>query len=287
MIPPVLLMRLMRCYAAVAPGERGGYRVSRLARRALPRSRWAGRLKNAHGLDLDLDLGTYPDVAMAFGVYELDTLRLLRRLLKPGMTFVDGGANLGYFTLHAARLGAGVEAFEPDPANRHRLQANLEANPGLSGCVSIHPVALADTAGQAALHHPEPTASLNHGSTSLLPELVGGGAASDVRTCRLDAVVDAADIVKLDVEGAELRAISGATSLLRSERPPALIVEINQAACRAAGHRPGDLFREVLAANAGYGCWWIGPRLRRIEDPAHLDAWPRQGNLLMRPLEAG
>ncbi|MGH8579333.1 MAG: hypothetical protein ACREVK_04095 [Gammaproteobacteria bacterium] len=46
-------------------------------------------------LRLRLDLATYPDCSMADGLYELDTLRSLKRLLRPGDHFVDLGANIG------------------------------------------------------------------------------------------------------------------------------------------------------------------------------------------------
>ena len=108
---------VLRAYARVAPTERGGYRLARLARRAVPRERWRGEFAVGRGLRMRLDLGTYPDVAMAYGLYERDTDRLFSRLIRPGMTVVDGGANVGYFTLRFAKLvGAGgrVEAFEPD-----------------------------------------------------------------------------------------------------------------------------------------------------------------------------
>ena len=59
---------------------------------------------------LGLDLGTYPDCCMAYGLYELDTARLIKRLLRVGDHFVDAGANIGYFTLlgrgSSARAGA-------------------------------------------------------------------------------------------------------------------------------------------------------------------------------------
>ena len=283
MLRRYVIPRLARLYTTVAPSERGGYRLSRLARRAWPRDAWEGRFRTPHGLELGLDLETYPDVAMAFGVYELDTLRLLRKLLKPGNTFVDGGANLGYFTLHAAALGARIEAFEPDPQNRVRLEANLAANPSdWAGRVHVHPIALSDTAGRATLHHPATTDHLNHGSTSLLPGLAGGGTQTAVETARLDGVLSRADVVKLDVEGAELAALRGMASLLGGDHAPAVIVEVNHAACKAAGHRPGALHDTMQVANPRYRCWWIGRRLRPLPDAEALNHLPRQGNVLFR-----
>ncbi|MEM8873198.1 MAG: FkbM family methyltransferase [Planctomycetota bacterium] len=275
-----LVMSAMGLYGKIAPTQRGGFRLCRLARRAWPRDQWQGRRTNPHGLSIDTDLATYPDVAMAFGLYELDTLRVLRDHIRPGDTFVDGGANLGYFTLHAAKLGATVHAFEPDPANRQRLDANLTANDLQA---TVHAAALSDTATTLTLHHPPDDGNLNHGQTSVLAELAGGGTTTEVDAVRLDETVDHADVIKLDVEGAELAALRGMSGLLGGERPPVLVVEANHEACRAAGHAPGDLLRVVHEANASYRCWWIGGRLRELPTPEAIDALPREGNLLLKP----
>ena len=136
-VPAPLSFKLLHAYGRVATTERGGFRLARLARRFVPRARWSGRF-DVGGLTYGLDLSTYPDVAMAGGVYELDTLRVLRRRLGPGTTFIDGGANLGYFTCQAAVWGAKVVAVEPDPVNRERLTTNLAAN-GLSDRVGRSP----------------------------------------------------------------------------------------------------------------------------------------------------
>jgi hypothetical protein len=92
-----LALEILKGYSRIAPTERGGYRLARLARRFVPESKRQGIFQTPDGLRLRLDLHTYPDVNMAVGLYELDTYRLLRRLLKGGSWFVDVGANLGYF----------------------------------------------------------------------------------------------------------------------------------------------------------------------------------------------
>ncbi|HUF79655.1 MAG TPA: hypothetical protein VMN03_00855, partial [Burkholderiales bacterium] len=122
---PSVAEMLVRGYARVAPSERGGYRLARAVRRLRPREAWRDAFDTPAGR-LELDLGAYPDCCMALGLYELDTARVLRRLLRPGDHFIDGGANIGYFSLMAARLVGSigrVDAFEPQPENRARLLA--------------------------------------------------------------------------------------------------------------------------------------------------------------------
>src|SRR5688572_26447674 len=101
--PGNLALGLLKAYSRIAPTARGGFRLDRLARRLLPRRALQGDFTTPDRSTLHLDLSTYPDCCMAVGLYELDTYRALRRLLRPGGWFVDVGANIGYFTILAAR----------------------------------------------------------------------------------------------------------------------------------------------------------------------------------------
>ena len=273
----------LKAYARVAPTQRGGYRMVRLARRLIPRSQWRGRFTAPGPVSLMLDLSTYPDCCMACGLYESDTLKVLRRLLRPRMHFVDCGANIGYFTLAAARLvgpGGRVDAVEPDPINRARLEEHLRAN-GPLGQVRVHAAAASDSAGCVTLYHPTGDAH-NHGEASVIAGLAGESAdAFTVAAARLDELIDRVpDVVKMDVEGAELAAIRGMTRMLAAAgRPPVLIVEHNPQSCAAAGYRAGDLFRAIREANATYRARWVGWRMREMS-AEEIDGMGRQGNIL-------
>ena len=220
---------------------------------------------------------------MAVGLYELDTARLIHRLLKPGSWFVDVGANLGYFTLLAAKWTAPtgrIDAFEPDPINRQRLEEHRREN-SLEDLVRIHPIAASSKRGQVQLIHPE-AAGTNHGMASFYKSLTGEGTTYTVPTARLDDLLEGSpDVIKIDVEGAELAVIEGTEKLLRSSHPPKLIIEHNHASCAAAGYRPGDIFTTLLKFQPAYRVSWIGWRLRSIESPDELNAISRQGNILV------
>ena len=276
----------LRAYRHVAPTGRGMFRLARMVRSRRPADRWRDTF-TVDGLRFDLDLGTYPDCCMAFGVYELDTARLIRKLLKPGDHFVDGGANLGYFTLLAAkRVGpAGrVDAFEPVPATRRRLTDHVTRN-GLDATVRVHPEALSDTPGEATIHVPH-AADRNHGESSLFAPADADDAADAVavQTVRLDHVLQgtAPTLVKLDLEGAEAMALRGMANLLDVERPPALIVEFDQRHQRAAGEAVDAVWHAVHDVQSRYRCDAIGSRLRPIVDPPRDLARLGQVNLLFR-----
>jgi FkbM family methyltransferase len=276
----------LRAYSQITPTQRGAYRLVRIGRRFVRPSFWRGPFTTPGPATLHLDLSTYPDCCMACGLYELDTLRVLRRLLRPGMHFVDCGANIGYFAIMAARTvgDAGrVDAIEPDPLNRARLEEHLSLN-GLRERVRVHAVAASDAAGSATLYHPVGDAR-NHGEASLIPGAVGTTSQTyNVPTAPLDDLLDhTPDLIKMDIEGGELSALRGMSRLLREPRPPRLIIEHNPESARAAGHRSGDLLRAIHEANPVYRAYWIGWRLRQMAAD-EIDAMARQGNILYQPI---
>jgi FkbM family methyltransferase len=284
----VLSLRLLRLYANAAPTERGGFRLARLARRLVPQEQWRGVFDDGRGNRLALDLATYPDVCMAVGLYERDTDRLFAKLLRPGMHFVDGGANLGYFTCRAARLvgrSGRVDAFEPDPRNGKRLVENLDRN-GLHDRVRVHPSALSDSAELLTFHRPLSDSTHNHGESGRFAT-DGPSEAFEVEAVRGDeAVSGVPDVVKLDLEGGEPLALAGMTRWLEADRPPAVVLEHNPAADRRGGHRPGDVFRRFRELDGRWTCRrvrsWIAGHLAEVASPEALDGLGRQVNLLFR-----
>ncbi len=287
MNPPVTVSHLgllpLSLYSYVAPTERGGYRLVCAARRLVPRADWQGSFAVPGGIALNLDLATYPDCCMAVGLYELDTCRTLRQLLPAGTALLDVGANLGYFSLLAARWvgpGGRVDSVEPDPLNRQRLQANLVAN-GFDGKVKVHPVAASDHSGELRLWHPD-GAGANHGMASTVVVPQGAAREFTVRCQRLaDVVAECPDVVKMDVEGAELSALKGMEPWFRRQQPPKLVIEHNQVTAAAgAGYRCGDLLRYLQSLRPDYRAWWIGWRHQELTGADQIDGIARQGNIL-------
>jgi FkbM family methyltransferase len=137
---------------------------------------------------------------------------------------VDVGANMGIYVHALRRRGAIVEAFEPQPACSAVLQAYATANPS----VRVHPVALGATESKATLSVPFERGRLARGSATVrsVAQPAGETIHVDVRT--LDSFEFArVDAIKIDVEGAELDVLRGATATLERARP-LLLVEIEQ-----------------------------------------------------------
>lgn len=273
----------LKAYSRIAPTGRGAYRLVRGARSLFARERWNDWFETPDHIQMELDLGTYPDCCMAVGLYELDTYRAIKKSLRPGDWFVDCGANIGYFSLCAAQwVGATgrVDAFEPDPINRARLEKHLLRN-GLECPIRVHAVGVADRPGLFDLFHPASSDKVNHGSASMFAELVPHGEKFTIRTVRLDRFIDGVPrLIKMDIEGAEFQALEGMSGILAAAEPPDLIVEHNVESIEAAGHRAGDIFTLLAELQPRYGIYWIGSKLVRIPSAEVLSRMTRQGNLL-------
>ncbi len=156
---------------------------------------------------------------------------LRRHAIKPGGVFWDLGAHFGIHAVGMARLlgpNGRVEAFEPDPVSRRRLDWHRRINrlPDLR----IHAVAASERAGTARLCHYDDLGS----TTSHLPypgEPLDGVASCEVQTVALDDWVSSGrirppDFVKIDVEGHGHAALAGMRATLQTHRP-GLIVGIH------------------------------------------------------------
>ncbi len=168
-------------------------------------------------------------VARAFGLYERKKVHLFRNTLKPGMTVVDVGANKGYFTLLAAQLTGHqgqVLSFEPAPENACWLRKSIEAN-GAQG-VRVFEVALGDHAGERVLHLGN--VSGFHSLLADLPDRTGdtlGVPCDTLDNVLSEAGVTSVDLIKIDVEGAEMEVLVGAEETLRSNPGTTVAIDIH------------------------------------------------------------
>jgi FkbM family methyltransferase len=226
------------------------------------------------------DLGTPLGLVLyRYGVRDID-IELTKALLSPGDTFVDGGANIGLFTLAAAaKVGPGgkVISFEPAREARLRLIQNVALNRLVQ--VQVVPFALSSAPGEATFRVFEIAgAGLNH----LAPAEGEAGAVESVTLTTLDAVVGPIDrrrltLIKLDLEGAEHAALQGAREVVREARPH-IIIEIEESHLR----RLGSSAEEVLGllGTQGYRFFQVhegrdgGIELSRLDDPLHSRSGP-------------
>ncbi|MGH2845282.1 MAG: FkbM family methyltransferase, partial [Thermoleophilaceae bacterium] len=206
------------------------------------------------GVRVRADLGTPLGLRLyRYGFCDPEA-EVLRGLLAPGDVFVDGGANVGLFTLTAAAAvgpRGRVLAFEPAEQTMALLRANVELN--RFGWVELHQLGLAERSGSETLYTFGPGAGLS----SFAP--AAAGRAEEIPTATLDEMAhrhaDRVRLVKLDVEGAELRALEGSRRLLESARP-AFMLEVEPEHLARQGASVAAI--QELFAGFDYRAFWIG-----------------------------
>lgn len=182
------------------------------------------------------------------GVWEPFETKLLAERLQEGAVFVDVGANIGYFSQMAAALVGNtghVFAFEPDASNFSLLHSSTALN-GFQSRVTAVQAALSDHAGSAELflsdsnfgdhqlHADDP------GRRSVTVELLNG---SDYLASKTDAV----DLLKIDVQGAELQVMKGLMPLIKSlAKCPEILIELTPFSLQRAGASGRELI-ELLS----------------------------------------
>lgn len=177
------------------------------------------------------------------GTHEPHETKVFLEWLRSGMTVVDIGAHVGWYALQAARRvgpSGRVVAFEPEPRNRERLLRNLADNAVAN--VDVVPMAAADRQGRMALA----LDSANAGAHWLRQDGADGSASVTVELTTIDAWCAGRplpDVLKIDVEGAELLVWRGMRQLLARAPGLRLMVEFYPDALARAGTAPEALYQ--------------------------------------------
>ncbi len=220
------------------------------------------------GYRMQLDANRSPVHAMLYLKREdfVEDAAVLAPYLKPGMTVLDVGANIGYLTYFCClgvEPGGRVFSFEPDAANFSELATNVERN-GITFC---HPLQVAVGARDGAVCF---AAGLN-GHID-----IESASQPDCPMISLDSFVEQrsipqVDLVKIDVEGWELDVLQGMQRILTREHKPILYVEVHprgflgrgdpeKVCCFLQGYYPNVIaFRTWSDARGNLSAW------RRLE----------------------
>lgn len=183
---------------------------------------------NIFGYRICLDRRDYIQRSMYLGTFEPFESAQVKSYLKEGMTFVDVGANVGYYTLMAASLvgnNGQVIAFEPSPYAFSRLEETIRKN-NLKQVQAIR-AGLSDSAGDSLLFV---SAREGNHTPSMVPN--AGGRPVSVPVLRLDDYlaeheINQVDLMKIDVEGFEPNVLRGVGEYLERGRIHAILCEFN------------------------------------------------------------
>jgi FkbM family methyltransferase len=241
---------------------RAAYKILITGRKAL------GLASQTHtrrgGICWALDLREGIDISIyLLGSFEPRTQRLYRKLVKPGDTILDIGANIGSHTLPLAQLVGSqgrVFAFEPTRFAYHKLLENMELNPELKGRISAQQILLTAPSQKGippALFASWPLT----GSSEVDPQHKGRRmptSGADAKT--LDEIASQQDmdrlkLIKLDVDGHESFVLSGAIETLKRHRPDVLLELAPYLFCKEELCRMVEIFRGLdyiwVDANTG------------------------------------
>ena len=189
------------------------------------------------------------------GDYEKCSTKLVEQLVRPGDTFVDIGASIGWYTLIASRLVGPmgrVYSFEPNPHSIKLLRTNVAENNCAN--VTIEHQAVSDKPQQVTLWIVD---DIWTGSTLFDPRkdpahFMDAGAQRPVQEYRLPATaVDRyladkpVQFIKVDVEGSEGLVFRGMMETLRRNRDVVVLTECNPVALRGTGTDPVELLASI------------------------------------------
>ncbi len=197
----------------------------------------------------ELDISDYMEWLVYFGI-QAEPRESLYQLVEKGNTVLDIGTNIGEVALNLAKLVGSsgvVHTFEPDPFVFSKLSKNYSLNTFTN--IYLNNFALGDAEGELTI---SAEVNNNRGGTRVSSSSNEG---NTVRVTTVDHYADCLginkiDVIKIDVEGYELKVLQGAMNSLRKFRP-ALFIEINEANLNAQGDSASALiaFLNSLAYN--------------------------------------
>jgi FkbM family methyltransferase len=227
------------------------------------------------------DLGLTPHIAM-HGIWESEVEAVLERLLRPGDSVAEVGANMGYHTLamaHAVGAAGHVHAFEANPHVLPLLRATVAVN-GLAARVTVHGEAALDRAGMLEFSSDPEHAGSGH--WALPGEAANYSRRVTVPAVTLDSALAGAmpemHLLRMDAEGSEPQVLRGAEALIR--RSPRLRIVSEWSPPMMTVRTDLRALVDWLGA-LGFRFWRIGAAARLEPVPPEALAGLPHGELVM------
>ncbi len=219
------------------------------------------------------------------GLYEPNEFCWLEGYLRPGMTVIDGGANMGLYTLYAAhRVGrdGSVVAVEPSQRDFDRLTEHVRLNHLTN--VRCRRLALSRRSGQGQLRIANEWNAGHNTLGEFAYETTELTRLEEVELRPLDALIveeklQRVDMIKLDVEGAEYDALLGAEATIR-RYGPAILIEVFDPALRHQDAKSGQIW--CFLEDLGYRLYVFSPESRDLVLAQQTDRYDSE-NLIAMP----
>ena len=212
------------------------------------------------------------------GYYNLQIIPYIKSALHPGMTLIDVGANIGEISLVGAKCIGGtgrVIAFEPIDVIADELEANATRNH--LNQISVVRTGLSDVANDNVPIYASCAQGRlgddNKGLGSIFGAATGETPLQRITITTLDAWLDThpldrVDMIKIDIEGAELPCLRGAEQTLRKFKPT-LIIEVQDTTANTAGYRARDILDYLSELGYTFGRF-EGHGITSAIDPENL-----------------
>jgi FkbM family methyltransferase len=223
-----------------------------------------------HAGKMELQTNEYIDHWLYTGAdFEPHVVRLFLKYLSRGNNVMDVGANIGYFTLiasHLIRDEGIVYAFEPSPANNQKLRRNIELNKIHNVIVSAN--AVSDTTGIATFSIP--SGEIKNSGRSSFRTLEEDCLQLEVKTISIDAELrnyKKIDLIKMDIEGAEARALAGMAELIKRDQP-VIIMELSNSYLQQLGSSADAVIHFFLSLE--YVIYLAGEEIIQLKSNSQL-----------------
>ncbi|MCK6541077.1 FkbM family methyltransferase [bacterium] len=216
---------------------------------------WTTRPHGLRWLTPKADKRSAPFEILNFAQYEPEYFSMMCRLLEPGMSVFDIGANIGWYSLNFSKVVSDLHvwAFEPVPGTYRELENNIQLNAAMR--IKPHNLGLSDRTGKLTFFvDPEL-------STSASAVNITEAANAHETECALETMDNFCeqygakpDFIKCDVEGAELMVYRGGKNTLQTHKPIVCTEMLRKWAAKYNYH-PNDIitfFKEM-----GYYCFLI------------------------------
>ena len=238
------LFRAYARYEAAHEGRRGNYQIAKLINAVFGLATFT-----VEDFKIELNPVAAIDRSLILGISHDDDVAQQIRAIPQGKSFLDIGANIGYFDLYAAARGTPVFAFEPSPREAARLRQNVAIN-NFGNLVTVFEAGISNTSEKRDLRLGK---DFNPGQNSVL-EVSASAEKVQCTFAPLGFYLSAEQLatvglIKIDVEGFEYQVIEGMKEVLPSLSCP-IVIEITPPFLAKAGHSATALYE--LFTQAGY-----------------------------------
>jgi len=211
--------------------------------------------------------------ALALDVYEKFETELFKREIKPGMTVIDVGANIGYYTIMSADMvgpTGKVICVEPDSQSVEMLKKNIEANKFNNiECINK---ALSDKEGVVGFY-----SSVKNRADNRIYDPGDGRVYTEIKTTTLDKILSPdtkIDFLKIDIQGAEALAIDGMKESIGRSGKMTLFTEFWPSSIEKTGRSAEKFLQKLIAF--GFELYNIDDVKKKLDKITDLKSFSEQ-----------